>query len=65
MNKDALMSYIKEEFPKTIDNHWNWDLLNNIIDYAMNYYDGEELIKFLVNIIPEITYQECMYFMNV
>ena len=60
MNKDALMSYIKKEFPD-----WNWDLLNNIIDYAMNYYDGEELIKFLVNIIPEITYQECMYFMNV
>lgn len=35
MNKDELMNYIKEEFPGTIDKHWNWDLLENIIDYGI------------------------------
>jgi len=65
MNKDELMSYIKEEFPGVIDTHWNWDLLENIIDYAISTFSGEEVIKFLMNIIPEVTYEEYMYFMNV
>ena len=50
MNKNGLMSYIKEEFPGTIDKHWNWDLLENILDFALLEYDGkpaEELIKLL------------------
>lgn len=64
MNKDALMSYIKINFLETIDNHWNWELLNNIIDYAINQYDREEIIKFLMNIVPEVTYEEYIYFMN-
>ena len=34
MNKDDLMLYIKEKFPGTIDEHWNWDLLENILDFA-------------------------------
>ena len=40
MNKEGLMSYIKEEFPGTIDNHWNWDLLENILDFSLLEYDG-------------------------
>lgn len=65
MNKDGLMSYIKEEFPETIDNHWNWDLLENILNFALLEYDGkptEELIKFLMCIIPEVTYEEYRMF---
>ena len=65
MNKDCLMSYIKEEFPGTIDNHWNWDLLENILDFALLEYDGkstEELIKFLMCIIPEVTAEEYRMF---
>lgn len=65
MNKEGLMSYIKEEFPGTIDNHWNWDLLENILDFALLEYDGkstEELIKFLMRIIPEVTGEEYRMF---
>lgn len=64
MNKDELMAYIKEEFPGVIDTHWNWDLLENIIDYAISTFSGEEVMKFLMNIIPEVTYEEYMCFMN-
>lgn len=63
MDKDGFMSYIKKEFPGVIDIHWNWDLLENIIDYALSIYNGEELIKFLENIIPEVTYEEYLMFM--
>ena len=44
--------------------HWNWDVLENIIDYATSKYNGEELIKFLMNIIPEVTYEEYLMFMQ-
>lgn len=49
--------------PGVIDTHWNWDVLENIIDYAKSKYNGEELIKFLINIIPEVTYEEYLMFM--
>ena len=63
MNKEGLMLYIKKEFPGVIDNHWNWDLLENIIDYAVSMYNETALIKFLINIIPEVTYEEYVNFM--
>lgn len=63
MNKQGFMQYVKEEFPEVIDTHWNWDLLENIIDYATSIYNGQELIKFLMNIIPEVTYEEYIDFM--
>ena len=34
-DKDGFMSWLKEEFSGVIDTHWNWDLVENIIDYAM------------------------------
>ncbi|RHF62363.1 hypothetical protein [[Ruminococcus] lactaris] len=61
MNKYGFMLYIKEKFPGTIDEHWNWDLLENILDFALLEYDGkstEELIKILITIIPEVTAEE-------
>ena len=63
MNKEGLMLYIKKEFPGVIDNHWNWDLLENIIDYAVSMYNETALIKFLINIIPEVTSEEYVNFM--
>lgn len=62
LDKEKLMNYIKNEFPGVIDTHWNWDLLENIIDYGIknrNYVDGE-ILTFLNEIIPEITEKEIM-----
>lgn len=64
MNKEGLMTYIKEEFPGTIDKHWNWNLLENIIDYGMenkNYSKGQ-LKNFLNEMIPEVTLEEIEQF---
>ena len=33
-NKKEFMSWLKSEFPGSVDNHWNYDLVENIIDYA-------------------------------
>ena len=63
MDKLGCMLYVKQEFPGVIDTHWNWDLLENILDYAISKYDGQELIRFLMNIIPEVTYEEYMAFL--
>lgn len=63
MNTDEFMEFIKEEFPGVLDTHWNWDLLDNILTYATSEYEGEELIQFLMNIIPEVTHEEYQNFM--
>ncbi len=65
LDKEKLMHYIKQEFPQTINNHWNWDLLENIIDWGIKYENRsqKQLLKFLTNIIPEITEKEILKFM--
>ena len=63
MDKSGFMLYVKQKFPGVIDTHWNWDLLENILDYATSKYDEQELIRFLMNIIPEVTYEEYMAFL--
>lgn len=62
MDKNGFMSFIQDEFEGVLDTHWNWDLLGNIIDYAMITCSGDSLIKFLMNIIPEVTYEEYLLF---
>lgn len=64
MNKEGLMKYIKEEFPGVIDSHWNWELLENIIDFGIenkNYSVGQ-LVNFLDEIVPEVTLEEIKRF---
>ena len=34
-DKDGFMNWLKEEFPGVIDTHWNWEFVENIIDYAL------------------------------
>lgn len=36
-NKDEFMSWLKDEFPGCVDSHWNWDLVENIIDYGVEH----------------------------
>lgn len=66
LDKEELMHYIKQEFSQTINNHWNWNLLENIIEYGIKYesYSQRQLLKFLTNIIPEITEKEILKFMK-
>ena len=64
MDKEGLMNYIKKEFPGVIDNHWNYELLENIINFGIenkNYSVGQ-LVNFLDEMIPEITLKEIKRF---
>ncbi len=45
IDKDGLLDYIKEEFPGVIDTHWNWDVLENIIDYTQSHFTFEESLQ--------------------
>lgn len=60
MDIEAFMQYVKYEFPGVIDSHWNWDLLENILNYAVSLHKGNDLITFLTTIIPEVTHEEYM-----
>lgn len=64
IDKDGFMLYIKENFPGTIDNHWNSDLLENIINYGMEIFLDCTIADFLLEIIPEITYEEILPFLK-
>lgn len=63
-NKEGFMKWLKEEFLGVIDTHWSYDLVENIIDYAMeNKNTGDdELATFLSSMLPEIEYIEIAKF---
>lgn len=63
-NKEGFMKWLKEEFPGVIDIHWNYNLVEHIIDYAMeNKNTGDdELAIFLSSMLPEIEYIEIAKF---
>ena len=57
---NGFMSWAKEEFPGTLETHFNYDMLENLINWALENKgnDHEEFISFLTNIVPEITEDE-------
>ena len=62
MDKYGFMSYMKEEFPSAMDMHFTYDLVESVVDYASLTFFGHDIIKFLMNIIPEVTYEEYLPF---
>ncbi len=63
-DKDGFMTWLKDEFPGVIDTHWNYDLVENIIDYALEQKNtgDDELPIFLSSVLPEIEYTEIAKF---
>lgn len=63
-DKDGFMSWLKEKFPGVVDTHWNYDLVENIIDYAIDNKNAsdDELAIFLSSMLPEIEYTEIAKF---
>lgn len=59
-DKDGFLTWIKEEFPGVINNHFNYDMMDNLLEYAILNKDYSKImfIEFLQSIIPEITYEE-------
>ena len=64
IDKNELLHYLKKEFT-TMDYHFTWDLVENVIDYAEEHCNGlDEAHKFLVNMIPDVTMEEIEPFIN-
>lgn len=68
MNKDklnAFMEYLKEQFPGCIENHFTYDMIVNLIDYAYrNHGHSKGAARNIVySILPEVTPEEMEKFL--
>lgn len=63
-NKEGFMNWLKEEFPGVIDTHWNYNLVENIIDYALENKNTskDQLAFFISDMLPEVEYTEVAKF---
>ena len=58
----TFLEYLKTNFTDCIMHHWHYDLITNIADYAQEHFSGNEFIKFMTDMIPEITKEEISKF---
>ena len=63
-NKDKFMSYLKEEFPTVLDNHWSWETIENIVDFALENKAGSEkqFSDFVSLVIAEVEPDDVLQF---
>lgn len=63
-NKKEFMSWLKSEFPGSVDNHWNYDLVENIIDYALAHesISKDQFCYFVSDMLPEVEFLEVARF---
>ncbi len=55
LDKNKFIDWIMGEFPDELEANFTYDMLENIIDYAMDNMSNNQVVKFLCRIIPEIT----------
>jgi len=60
MQKRKLLDYIKEEWPEPMENHFTYDLVKNVIDFADSNWPEDiwMAVYHIVNIVPELTAEE-------
>lgn len=58
--KELFLNWLKEEFPNCLDAQFNWNLIENLIDYAYKTHGHSKggAKGILAQIIPEITGEE-------
>ena len=62
-NKAGFMNWLKEEFAGVIDSHWNYDLVENILDYALrDEVSKDQFAYFVSDILPEVEFLEVAKF---
>lgn len=65
-NKDGFMTWLKEEFPGVVADHWNYDLVENIINYGFMHeiINKDQLCHYLSDMLPEVEFLEVARFME-
>ncbi len=63
-HRDEFMEWLKDEFPGCVDKHWNWDLVDNIIDYALQHESNSknQFCYFVADMLPEVEFLEVARF---
>lgn len=63
---DGFMLWLKEEFPGCIDNHWSFNLVENIIGYCIkhNPLGKDQLAYWISDMLPEVEFLEVAKFVN-
>lgn len=62
-DKEGFMCWLKEEFPGVIDTHWNYDLVENILNYALrDEVSKDQFAYFVSDILPEVDFLEVAKF---
>lgn len=64
MDLQAFMSYMKEQFPEPLNNHFTYDLLQNVVFDVCTQYGEEIAPDILFRIIPQIEKHEIAHFFN-
>ena len=55
---EKLLHYIHEEFPQPMSNHFTYDLVGNIICYAVDNLPSDMVLYFIAEMIPEVEVDE-------
>ena len=63
-DKEAFMNYLKEEFESVFNNHFIYELIDNLIEYAHKHehVSKDQFIWFLADLIPEVEFGEIAQF---
>ena len=62
---NGFMSYMREEFPNPMSNHFTYDLLENTINKLIELTDDRnQLTNWLEEIIPEVKREEIEQWFN-
>lgn len=62
-DKEGFMCWLKEKFPGVIDIHWNYDLVENILNYALrDEVSKDQFAYFVADILPEVELLEVARF---
>lgn len=60
---EKFMEFMRTEFPKPMENHFTYDLLENTINYLMEEFeDNTHLAHVISEIVPEVTEEEVLRF---
>lgn len=65
-NFDEFIAWLKEKFPGCLDTRWNYDLVENIIEYGLRYeiIAQDQFCYWVSNMLPEVEFLDVARFME-